>query len=138
MLRKFLLLIPAAFLGYSAHAQLEKVIHQTFDPADLTNITINLEEEYELQSWSGNQILTETFIQLYDASPEILKFFIEEKHRYEITMITEGEGMTLESTDQERNPIQYHGTECYEFVRTKVFVPESYERAGDNQLRRID
>ena len=60
-------------------SQLEKVIHQTFDPGTIQNIKIDLIEGYELLPWSGNQILTETEVELYDAAPHVLDFFHRRK-----------------------------------------------------------
>lgn len=136
MLQKLLVLSLFLVSSTFASGQLEKVIHHTFDPTDFAEIEISLLEEYELLTWSGNQILTETYIELYSASTEILRFFIEEKKRYEILVNTESGSMVLQSSDQVRQPILYRGTECSEFVKTKIYIPDSFTEAGENRLLR--
>ncbi|MBR9920927.1 MAG: hypothetical protein GYB31_08805 [Bacteroidetes bacterium] len=138
MLRKLLLLSVFCLIGLSAKAQLEEVIHHTFNPEDIPEIHLNLIEEYELLPWAGNQILTETYIELYDASPEILKFLIEEKARYEIVSSIQEGFLLLSSTDQDRAPIQFRGNTCSEFVRTKIYIPDSYQDNGEGLLIRVD
>ena len=120
----------------SANAQLVKTIHQTFDPGEAATIRLNIKGDIEIETWAGTSIMTETKIEIYDATPAVLKYFVEELGRYEIEANAQGNGVDLASKDQIRRSIQYKGQQCYESTVTKVFIPEDYEAAGDTEFRR--
>ncbi len=106
--------------------QLEKTIHQTFPIDNPNQISLELFGDYELITWAGDNILTETNIQLYDASKGILKHFLEEG-RYDILQDSASAlGVILRSKDVERNSVKTSHGECYEFTMIKVFIPENY------------
>ena len=123
-------------LSFAANAQLAKTIHQTFDLGEAETVALQLQGDVEIETWAGNSVMTETQIELYDATPAVLKYFVEELGRYEIEAKEQGTGLALVSKDQTRRSIQYKGQQCFETTRTKVFVPDTYEVVGDTQLRR--
>jgi len=132
-----LLLLSFLLSSISAHAQLKKTVHQTFEIGDARNINLNVHGEYEIEAWPGNTIMTETKIELYDASPHILKFFMDEKERYKLRLDGEGEeNVSLVSIDQERRSIQYKGKECFEQVKLKLYVPEEFVEVNPKTLRK--
>lgn len=132
-----LLLFSFLFLSISANAQLRKTVHQTFEVGDARNINLDVFGEYEIEAWPGNTIMSETKIELYDASPHILKFFLEEKERYKLTLNGEGgESINLVSNDKERRGIQYKGKECFEAVKLKLYIPEDFEEVNPKTLRK--
>ena len=126
----FLLLSPALW------SQNEKIIHQTFDLSGIQELTLDLVGEVEIEFWAGDNILSETNIQLYDAAPHVLDFFIKEKKRYEILELREEERLALRSADPLRDPIQYRGATCFEVTHLRVFVPDSFEKTGEGAYRR--
>lgn len=131
------LLFSFLFLSISANAQLKKTVHQTFEIGEARNINLDVFGEYEIEAWPGNTIMSETKIELYDASPHILKFFLEEKERYKLTLNGEGEeSVSLVSNDKERRSIQYKGKECFEQVKVKIFVPEEFVEVNPKTLRK--
>ncbi len=132
-----LLLFSFLFLSISANAQLRKTVHQTFEVGDARNINLDVFGDYEVESWPGNTIMSETKIELYDASPHILKFFLEEKERYKLTLNGEGEeSISLVSNDKERRGIQYKGKECFEAVKLKLYIPEDFVAVNPKTLRK--
>lgn len=107
-------------------AQLEKTIHQTFEAGEATEINLDLYGAFEIEFWAGNNILTETKIELHNASPSILNHFIEKEKRYEIEADTAGTTLSLYSHDKKRETIRTRTGECFEIARLKVFIPEKY------------
>ncbi len=127
MIRYFLLLF-LSFSSLTSFAQLEKTIHQTFELNDAAGISLKLAGDYEIINWSGNQILTETNIKLYDASEGILKHFLK-TGRYKILSDTSNTTtFALSSKDMQRKPIRTKYADCLEEVRIRVFVPEKFSR----------
>ncbi len=121
-----------------SYAQLEKTIHQTFDISSTDAVTFELVGDSTLIiPWAGNNILTETTIELYDASPSILKHFVEKENRYVIEADTTAGIFKLYNVDKERKPIRTRSGECPEIVHIRVFVPENFELQDDKRLVRL-
>ena len=115
-------------------AQLEKTIHQTFEVKEKTVISLDLIGDSTLiVPWAGNTILTETKIELYDASPSILKHYIEKDQRYVIEADTTGSSLLLFSKTKERKPIKTQKGACFEQVKIRVFVPEDFKQESLNK-----
>lgn len=120
----------------SVFGQLEKTIHQTFEVKAAKSIELNLAGEIIVVPWAGNTIMTETKVELYDASPSILKHFLEVERRYEIEMDTASASLLLRSFDLERREIRTRNGACPEIVQVKVFVPEEFEKQDEMTLVR--
>lgn len=133
---KNFLIIGFTFLSFTAFGQIKKTVHQTFDLAEATTLYLDLVGDYELESWPGNSVMSETRIELYDASPHILKFFLEKEERYKINQTDPGQSMTLTSNDKERKSIQYKDTNCYEEVKLKLYIPDSFEIIDKKTMKR--
>ena len=127
-----------AGLSVPALAQMERVIHQTFEVGKASEIHLDLYGKYSIEPWAGNNILTETKIQVYDAPAHVLDFFVNEKGRYEILdALNEEAGiLQLSSRDKRRAGIQYKETTCYEFVELRVFIPDSFSAQSETVLVR--
>ena len=121
---------------FTAQAQLKKTVHQTIDIGEVQNINLDIYGEYEIEIWPGNTIMSETKIELYDASPHILKFFLEEQERYKILADPNGENLSVYSNDKERRAISYKGVECAEIIKLKLYVPEEFEVVNPKTLRK--
>lgn len=131
-------LIPLAMLmlfALTAEAQLQKILHQSFELDEIENITLDLHGEYEIEVWEGNTILTETSVQLYDANPNILKFLVK-NGRYEIESNGDGGTINLISKDKTRRAIKTKEGECFEFVNLKIFIPEDFNIVSNKSLQR--
>ena len=135
----FHLILFIVFFSKIANAQLEKTIHQTFEVKNLTSISLNLISDSTIViPWAGNTILTETKVELYDASPSILAHFMDKEHRYAIQADTTGKAIQLYNVNQERKPIHTKHGECFERVRIRVFVPEDFKQEDTSRLVRIN
>ena len=127
-MRIFSIVFICVFFFKVADAQLTKVLHQTFEIDSVDKVILNLVGEYELEKWAGNNILTETKIEIYDAKPGVFKYLVEEKKRYEIVAEIDNMTASLFSNDSKRAAIKNNetGKECYEFIKVKIFVPEDF------------
>ncbi len=121
------------------NAQLTKVLHQTFEIDSVQTISIDLVGEYEIEKWAGNNILTETKIEIYETTPGIFKYFVEEKGRYDIVAEVKDISASLFSNDSERKAIKNKETdkECFEFIKVKIFVPDDFNIDDPSQLVRV-
>ena len=126
------------FLSHTASAQLEKTIHQVFEVGENQRISLNLAGEVTLVPWAGNTIMTETKVELHEASPSILKHFIEVEQRYAIESESSSDGLLLYSHDQERKEIRTRTGICPEIVHVRVFIPDEFEKQGENTLVKTD
>ncbi|MEM9824227.1 MAG: hypothetical protein AAF985_24290 [Bacteroidota bacterium] len=119
-------------------AQLSQVLHQTFELDEIDAVSLNIVGEYEIEKWAGNTIMTETSVQIYDASPSIFKHFVREG-RYEILGESADAGFKLSSKDVERKTIRTKRGDCYEFIKIRIFVPEDFDLVDNkNLVRRED
>jgi len=141
MLRKIIgltLLIIA--LNTTLQAQLQRVMHQTFETAGTDGVQLQLVGDITVESWAGNLIMTETTVQLQNASPSIFDHFIE-MGRYEVLEMRAKEDSTLKlvSKDPVRPKVKSSRGEFRETVQVRVFMPEFFESASDSLwTRRIE
>lgn len=132
IISRFSFLFICLFIFSNAQAQLEKVMHQTFEVGNMEGISLDLVGEYDIEKWAGNTIMTETKVELYEASPAILNHFVSKDKRYEILADTLNNQLVLSSLDKERKPIRTKTQECPEIVHVRVFVPDTFEMTGDS------
>ncbi len=78
----FLLLLLIPTLGL---AQQQKTLHQTFEIEEVERLNFDLYDEIEVEKWEGNTVLTETKIEVHDATKGIFNHFVKEG-RYEILL----------------------------------------------------
>lgn len=123
-----MLLFFCVFSFEAANAQLSKVLHQTFEVDSVNTIAINIVGEYELEKWAGNNILTETKVELYDTKAGVFKYLVEEKKRYDIVAEINNGTASLFSFQSKRDAIKNRetGNECYEVVKVKILVPDDF------------
>lgn len=129
----FLIFSTAAVFG-----QLEKTIHQTFEVGDASSIKLDLYGEYIVEPWAGSTLMTETKIELYEASPSILNHFVEKEQRYFIEADTTGGNFILRSFDKKRTAIRTRSGECFEIVKLKVYTPDNYAVKDETTLVKKD
>ncbi len=118
--------LVAIFFCASAYGQVEKTIHQTFELNKVSSVKLEIPGEYEIIPWASSSILTETHIQLFQASPAILKHFVEEAGRYNYTLEIQGETAVLKAEDMKREPIKIRGVTLTEVVVQKIYLPDNY------------
>lgn len=134
-MRYLFILAIGLFSTQTISAQLSQVIHQTFAIDEADAISLDIVGEYEIEKWAGNTVMTETSIQIYDATPSIFKFFVKEG-RYEILGESKDTDYQLSSKDTERRTIRTKRGDCYEFIKIRVFVPEDFDVVDQKKLVR--
>jgi len=120
----------------SAQAQFEKILHQTFDVEEYNQIDFDFAGEYEIEQWAGNVVLTETKVQLYDASRSIFDYYVNKAERYKIKSEDKGKSILIRNSQAEKKSIRTKTGECYEIVKMRVFVPEDFTIASQTKLTR--
>ena len=135
---KAILLLPA-FLLFSqiSSAQLSKVLHQSFEIDSTENIHLNLFGDYEVHYWEGNTVLTETTVELSDASPNILKHFIK-MGRYDTEMNSKQNAVHFDHKDLVRKPIYTKNGQAWENIALKVYVPDVFSSMDDKHFTKTD
>lgn len=127
-------------LSISANAQFEKILHQSFDVTEFDAIKLTLSGEYEIEKWAGNMVLTETKVQLFDASRSIFDYYINTDERYKLETVTASNQIVIKSTKSEMKPIKAkkgdQTIECKEVVKIKIYVPDDFNIANKTQLKR--
>jgi hypothetical protein len=127
---QFLIFLALLTTQSRAFGQMERTIYQTFAIDSATTVTLDLVgfTEIEISAWAGNEILTEVYIQIWDASPEILDYFVEQG-RYQFEFIKANNEALISTKVRERKLIKtkLSGPRgCNEISKLKVFVPDNY------------
>ena len=132
------------FIFQIANAQLTKMLHQTFEVDSVDRITISIVGEYEIVKWAGNNVLTETKVEIYDTTPGTFKYLIEEKKRYEIVAEIDNMTASFFSFDSKRAPIKKRDSddeenykESFELIKVKIFVPDDFNIDDPTNLVRM-
>lgn len=133
-----MLMFLACSLGANpVSAQMERTMYQVFEVDSAQTVHFEVAGEYDVLPWAGNAILVETNVQIWDASREILAFFIKEG-RYDLaTDSTAGphpKNVRIFTKNLERKPIKRKdGQKCLEIAVTKIFVPDIFYISNDKQ-----
>lgn len=128
-MKKPILLIAAILQCTFAFSQLQTTIHKTFSLDSATTVQLNIHGDYIVETWAGDNILTETKIKLYNASKSILNFFLE-RGRYDIEGKLDGYILSLNSKDNKRLPIQNKDVTSHEIVTLRIFMPDTFTDSG--------
>lgn len=121
----------------STYAQLQKTIHKTFPLDSAETVELDLYgDDYVIETWAGDNILTETKIKLYNASKNILNFFLE-RGRYEIQGKMEESILILTSKNKNRPPIKNKDLECHEVISLRIFMPDTFAESGATSWTKI-
>ena len=135
---KNLPIIIFLLFSLSVQAQLERVIHQTFEiKEDVNMISLDLLDSYEIEKWAGNNIMTVAKIELTGGANHILDFFVKQG-RYEMEMKEEETSAALTTIKKERKDMNWKNGLVYELVTIKMYVPEDFELAGEQLVRKAE
>lgn len=138
MLKLCSTLVCFLFLCGNLFGQIHKSLHKTYTLEDsITTISFEIfdQDEREVVPWAGNTLMTETKIQLFNASKGILNHYIEQG-RFEIELIVEGTDLKIISKDKERKEIKTTKGVSSEIINVRFFVPEEFEKVSDNQWKK--
>jgi len=127
--RTLLTLVVFFTITATASAQLRKTLHQSFQLPDSTRtliIDFPQNDNWEIQLWAGNSIMTESDIKMYSANKGIFDFFLE-KGRYDYITAEKGDSLALLGKDPERELIRAGDMECSEVVNVRIFIPDTFQ-----------
>ena len=125
MLRIIALSFFMAVFSHAAHAQMERTIYQVFEPDSATVVTLDIAGEYEVIAWAGSNILAETNIKVWHASPVIVKDLIK-NGRYAMASKREGNALSIATKERDRKPLKTRKGEVTELAKVKFFVPDTF------------
>ena len=135
---KNLPIIIFLLFSLSMQAQLERVIHQTFEiKEDVNTVALDLLDTYEIEKWAGNNIMTVAKIELTGGANHILDFFVKEG-RYEMELKAEETTAALTNILKERKEMNWKNGLVFELVTIKMYIPEDFELAGEQLVRKTD
>ena len=125
------LLATFLFSAEKVNAQMERTIYQTFEIDSAATVTLDLVgfTEVEVKAWAGNTILTEVNIQLWEASPDILNYFVE-NGRYKFGFEKKDDKVSINTQVRERKVIKTKLSGpggCQEIATLRIFVPDNYQ-----------
>lgn len=128
------MLLGFLFCGPLVWGQLKHTQHQTFQLDSINQVRIDLVDSFEVETWAGNQMMSETQVQLYQASESVLKFFLKNERYTIIHDSTTADASTLQlrSKDTVRRGVKTKFGECEEHVTVRIFVPRDFEKKAFN------
>lgn len=119
-----------SLLAQQVSAQMERTVYQVFEVDSIQSVTLDIVgfTYPELHVWAGNSILTEANIQVWDASPEIVNYLIEQG-RYAFESEKTAGALRVFTKIRKRQDIKMPGMQkkCVEQTTVKVFVPDIYD-----------
>jgi len=130
----FLLLVTISF-STGLFGQLKETVHQTFEIDEAQSINLDLAGDFEIVKWAGNTLMSKTYIELSDARPSILNYYLKDG-RYELEGNASGDSFSLVAKDKNRRPIKYKNLTCYEYTKVVIYVPDDFVEAGKTSLVR--
>lgn len=111
-------------------AQMERTVYQVFEVDSIQTVILDIVgfTYPELHVWAGNNILTEANIQVWEASPEIVNYLIDQG-RYAFDFEKKEDVLRVFTKIRKREDIKLPGmkTKCVEQTTVKVFIPDIYE-----------
>jgi hypothetical protein len=137
MNKYFISFLLVLFFSFHGNSQLEKNILKTFSIDSFNVINLNVFGDYEIEFWAGNNVLSETIVQLSQADGPVLDFFIREG-RYELLRQTSGDQVTIQSKKFERPLIKTKYGLSTESVKQKFFIPDTFKANGDASFVRME
>jgi hypothetical protein len=125
------------FTVFHAQAQMKKTLYQIFEIDSFSRVNLEMADLSTLEYWGGNSILVETNIELTNATPEIVKFLIEQK-RYEIQADTVSKEairlFTKERPSIEKGIKTPSGGKCAELTTARIYVPDTFYWSDDRKM----
>ena len=115
-------------MSNQAQAQLKKTLHKVFEVPETTNLLVfNIYESdsYDIIPWAGNTIMTETQVEMYQASRGVFDFFLEEG-RYDFITAPQSDSLVISSKDLLRRVIKLEDVEAVEKVHSRIYIPDYF------------
>jgi hypothetical protein len=122
-------------LTLGLHAQVERIIHQSFDVSKKEIIKLNIEGEYEIEPWASNNILIESTVIISPMAKETFNYLVDEG-RYALVEEGSDNASSLVPKLQNRKKLTYKGNLCDETIKVVVRFPDTFKLIDSNTLER--
>lgn len=132
-MRTIVFLLLGLMVAAPARAQLKKTLHQTFEvPDSATCLIFQLYagDTYSIEPWAGNNIMTESQVSVFSSTQSVFDHLIE-NGRYKFEAHEGRDTFSLTSFDPRRLTIRAAGMQAFEEVEVRIFIPDSFRKAGD-------
>lgn len=121
----FLLLIHFAF------GQRKFTAHQTFElNAEIKNITLELTEKFETIFWSGNAVLIEKSVILYEVTDGLFKNLTSSDRYLVENKIDEGKWVLFRDPEKKIPLKNQQGGLVEEEVSFKIYIPNQFKEVN--------
>ena len=113
------------------------IYHKTVDLNEINQISFDVykDDQLEVKTWPGDDILIETSVKINNGDPDILRFFLE-KDRWGLAENISGDQLKLESVDKNRRFVKGTEFSTSEQVVIVVYIPEEFSESGDKTFKR--
>ncbi len=113
------------------------IYHKTVDLNEINQISFDVykDDQLEVKTWPGDDILIETSVKINNGDPDILRFFLE-KDRWGLAENISGDQLKLESVDKNRRFVKGTEFSTSEQVVIVVYIPEEFAESGDKTFKR--
>lgn len=130
----FLLIVTS----FAVNAQVTETIHQTFEVSEeVTQVSFDIYDEFETEPWASNNIMVVTTVELHSGAQHILDFYIKQG-RYELEETAKDVSLSLVSKDKQRKGMKYKDFTVYEQVKMKMYIPENFDRNGNQLIKKVE
>jgi hypothetical protein len=124
------------FFCLKLSAQSHKVIYQQFPIEDsVTQIQLHFTEPYEVISWSGHNVLVESYIEYQEAPVDLLIADIKSGF-YDIESNEKNKIFILKSKPRVKSKNMSSGKDIVVFVMNKIYVPDDFAVVSKTEIFR--
>ncbi len=135
MIRLLFLFLFVGLTSANVSAQAIKRFHQTFSVDSLQKIEIQVEGDVSVNTWAGNTLLVEIYVNSQNGSNAVLNL-LQKEGRYDLELQnTFGDGVVVTKM-KHRQHIKVKGIDMDETIKYTITVPDRFA-AEDVQTLRI-
>jgi hypothetical protein len=116
------LLFTLLFLSQTIFSQISRTTYEVIPSENITHVNVQMDGDVVVERWTGDRVMIETKVDIYNASNSLVEFLIKEG-RYELDKQPAGSSITL-SNRKNNKAITIKGIMVSEILKQRVFVPE--------------
>jgi len=130
---RYLLLTSFLFLSHLTFGQFQKIVNQSIDLSDATQVEVNLNGEVSYQEWEGTFMLIETKVVIENCNENIFRSFVA-TGRYLVNSEVDGKTVRLSSHKSLGQVVKSKLGETVETVYFKIYYPKGFKDSAGNLL----
>jgi hypothetical protein len=116
------LLFTLLFLSQTIFSQISRTTYEVIPSENITHVNVQMDGDVVVERWTGDRVMIETKVDIYNASNSLVEFLIKEG-RYELDKQPAGSSITL-SNRKNNKAITIKGIMVSEILKQRVFVPK--------------